>query len=497
MFPELVTRPDLQVFLPPIGGTTIYLFGDVAKLADPRDARSPAACTTSATAPTCSAPTSAPAGPISCTASRNARAARRSGGLGIIVYNRKEGRALGEVTKFLVYNARKRQEGGDAASAYFERTECVAGVQDARFQQLMPDVMHWLGITRIDRFVSMSDMKYDALVGQGVEIVERVPIPDELVPADAHVEMEAKKAAGYFTPSAASRRTRPTRSAARSTNTERRLAPHVSRMSAETAAALSLLSAAAVRERAQRMLALGLDDKLPHFRVDLAALDDAADLVVATTRKNYPTLDVPFHSRWRHFVVDGATAGPKSLTATAWRDATRTGARRIRSRHRQRAARRRRRAAMALSRCRERAKASAAPRGWRSRASTCSRTALSRRDPDDPLRADAAALARVDTATLGHGFQVGPAIRWSASKAAPSCCAGWANVACRDRRFSPRKTAASRRLVRSSRCAWPTSGAIPAPLILSELLLQSRADLAVAAYARRRAARRLLAASGS
>jgi GTP cyclohydrolase II len=36
MFPELVTRPDLRVFLPPIGGTTIYLFGDVEKLSDPR-----------------------------------------------------------------------------------------------------------------------------------------------------------------------------------------------------------------------------------------------------------------------------------------------------------------------------------------------------------------------------------------------------------------------------------------------------------------------------
>src|SRR5262249_10041237 len=124
----------------------------------------------------------------------------QSGGLGIIVYNRKEGRALGEVTKFLVYNARKRHEGGDAAAAYFERTECVAGVQDARFQQLMPDPLHWLGVKRIDRFVSMSDMKYDALTGQGIEIRERVPIPDELVPADAHVELTAKKAAGYYTP---------------------------------------------------------------------------------------------------------------------------------------------------------------------------------------------------------------------------------------------------------------------------------------------------------
>ena len=30
-----------------------------------------------------------------------------------------------------------------------------------------------------------------------------------------------------------------------------------------------------------------------------------SDLVAATTKKNYPALDVPFHSRWRHFVVDG------------------------------------------------------------------------------------------------------------------------------------------------------------------------------------------------
>jgi hypothetical protein len=44
----------------------------------------------------------------------------------------------------------------------------------------------------------MSDMKHDALVKQGIEIVERVPLPDELVPADAQVEIVAKKAAGYY-----------------------------------------------------------------------------------------------------------------------------------------------------------------------------------------------------------------------------------------------------------------------------------------------------------
>jgi GTP cyclohydrolase II len=199
MFPELVTRPDLQVFLPPIGGTTAYLFGDVSKLPD------------HSTKITCRVHDECNGSDVFgsdiCTCRpylihgiEECARAGQSGGLGIIIYNRKEGRALGEVTKFLVYNARKRQEGGDAAAQYFERTECVAGVQDARFQQLMPDVVHWLGLKRIDRFVSMSDMKHDALTGQGIEIVERVPIPDDMIPADAHVEIAAKKAAGYYTP---------------------------------------------------------------------------------------------------------------------------------------------------------------------------------------------------------------------------------------------------------------------------------------------------------
>ena len=199
MFPELVTRPDMQVFLPPIGGTTVYLFGDVSKLPDHRTritCRVHDECNGSDVfgSDICTCRPYLIYGIEEC-----ARGAQ-DGGLGIIVYNRKEGRALGEVTKFLVYNARKRQEGGDAASAYFERTECVAGVQDARFQQLMPDVINWLGLKRIDRFVSMSDMKYEAMVQQGVEIVERVPIPEELVPADAYVEIAAKKAAGYYSP---------------------------------------------------------------------------------------------------------------------------------------------------------------------------------------------------------------------------------------------------------------------------------------------------------
>ena len=202
MYPELVTRPDISVFLPPIGGITLYIFGDPAYLGNPKKTlacRVHDECNGSDVfgSDICTCRPYLVHGIAECI--REAQ----NGGAGLIVYNRKEGRALGEVTKFLVYNARKRQPGGDQAATYFERTECVAGVQDARFQQLMPDVLHWLGITRIDRFVSMSNMKYDAIVGSGIDIVERIPIPEGLVPDDANVEMEAKKAAGYYTPEGA------------------------------------------------------------------------------------------------------------------------------------------------------------------------------------------------------------------------------------------------------------------------------------------------------
>jgi GTP cyclohydrolase II len=202
MFPELVTRPDLSVFFPPIGGMTAYIIGDAEKLASTRHriaCRVHDECNGSDVfgSDICTCRPYLVHGIEECVKEA------QGGGAGLIVYNRKEGRALGEVTKFLVYNARKRQEGGDSAATYFERTECVAGVQDARFQQLMPDILHWLGIRRIDRLMSMSNMKYDAIVSSGIEVGERVPIPAELIPDDASVEMEAKKAAGYYAPDGA------------------------------------------------------------------------------------------------------------------------------------------------------------------------------------------------------------------------------------------------------------------------------------------------------
>ena len=88
----------------------------------------------------------------------------------------------------------------------------------------------------------------------------------------------------------------------------------------ETSAALSLLNASAVRERAHRMLAIGLEDKLPNFRIDLDRMDGAVDLVLETTRKAYPSFDVPFHSRWRHFVAYGDNRWAAIAGRTDWPD---------------------------------------------------------------------------------------------------------------------------------------------------------------------------------
>ncbi|PNP38156.1 hypothetical protein TGAMA5MH_09909 [Trichoderma gamsii] len=199
-YPELITRGDIKVFLPPIGGLTVYCFGDPEKMSDENvrlSLRIHDECNGSdvfgSDICTCR--------PYLIFGIEEAVKEAQNGGSGVVIYFRKEGRALGEVTKYcmapLVYNARKRGE--DRASDYFMRTENIAGVKDMRFQALMPDILHWLGIKKIDRMLSMSNMKHDAIVGQGIPIHERVELPDELIPADSRVEIDAKITAGYFT----------------------------------------------------------------------------------------------------------------------------------------------------------------------------------------------------------------------------------------------------------------------------------------------------------
>src|ERR1700761_1989535 len=172
-----------------------------------------------------------------------------------------------------------------------------------------------------------------------------------------------------------------------------------------TTGALSLLSAEAVRSRAHRMLEAGLGDRLPHFRIDLGRLDATVDLVLATTRKAYPTFDVPFHSRWRHFVVGGVDRWAALADAKPWRDRNA-----------------RARTEFDLAIVSVLLDAGAGP-AWRYNDAVThtkigrseglalasldmfARGAFSDR-ADDPLRADAAALQRLTVADLERGFQV-------------------------------------------------------------------------------------------
>lgn len=71
------------------------------------------------------------------------------------------------------------------------------------------------------------------------------------------------------------------------------------------AEAKALLSAAAVRERCGLVLAAADRGETAHFRLVPGRLDEAVRRVIATTRRRYPDLAVPYHSRWRHFSTGG------------------------------------------------------------------------------------------------------------------------------------------------------------------------------------------------
>ncbi|MBI2718998.1 MAG: DUF1688 family protein [Rhizobiales bacterium] len=66
-----------------------------------------------------------------------------------------------------------------------------------------------------------------------------------------------------------------------------------------------LLTAAAVRGAAARMLADARAGGLQHWTLDEQALPQIATLVARITQRNYPDLKIPFHARWRHFTAGG------------------------------------------------------------------------------------------------------------------------------------------------------------------------------------------------
>ncbi len=169
--------------------------------------------------------------------------------------------------------------------------------------------------------------------------------------------------------------------------------------------ARGLLCAAAVRERAHRMLALGVAGKLEHWDVHLDRLPATAAFVAEVVRAQYPDLNVPFHARWRQFVSGGVDLWAMVCATHYWETAEA-----------------RARAAFDLAITSVLLDAGAGPdwsftdpaTGLTSARSEGLAVASFRMfeqgafsaDPEDPFRADASRLSALTADDLAEGFQV-------------------------------------------------------------------------------------------
>lgn len=270
--------PKVRTYIPAVGGCTVYTFGDARKIRDPRTevvVRVHDECIGSDVfgSDICSCR------PYLIFALEQAVECAQRGGVGVVVYFRKEGRSLGEVIKFRVYNARINQDGGDRPDMYFHHTESIAGIRDARFQTMMPDVLNWMGIRRIDWLCSMSNEKYEAITGAGIQVMQRVDLPEDFIKASMRVELDAKIASGY----------------------------HSNSIDKGQIAA-DLMQLTAVRRQCGRLYELAKQGELGFFRLDEAKLPLAVDATERSLRSRYPSLKVPPHSRLRHFSTERLTS---------------------------------------------------------------------------------------------------------------------------------------------------------------------------------------------
>ena len=170
------------------------------------------------------------------------------------------------------------------------------------------------------------------------------------------------------------------------------------------AAAEYLLSAAAVRERCAVVLAAAERGETRHFRLVPERVEDAVERVVLVTRRRYPDLAVPLHSRWRHFSAGGVERARLIAPGADRAEAARAG--------------------LDLAIVSVLVDAGAGP-GWVYREAATGQVlgrseglavaglrameaGLFSADPSRKWRADADALATLSAERLGHAFQHGP-----------------------------------------------------------------------------------------
>jgi hypothetical protein len=158
---------------------------------------------------------------------------------------------------------------------YFHHTEAIAGIRDARFQTMMPDVLNWLGLRRIDWLCSMSNEKYEAITGAGIRVMQRVDLPEDYVKESMKVELVAKIASGY----------------------------HSNTIDTDQIAS-ELMQLSAIRHQCSKLYELGKKGELGFFTVNESAIPAAVDATIKSIHERYPSLKVLPHSRLRHFESD-------------------------------------------------------------------------------------------------------------------------------------------------------------------------------------------------
>lgn len=175
--------------------------------------------------------------------------------------------------------------------------------------------------------------------------------------------------------------------------------------SAAATAVETLRTTSAIRERAAYLLDRARAGESPWFEVDTDSLGSTAAEVAEVTRARYPDLDIPLHSRWRHFEAGGvprraefdeqfddATARARAMVdLTVVSVLLDAGAGSDWQYHES-----------GTDACYTRFEGLAVA-SWQAFF-----TGVFSSDPAHPLRVDAAGLRRLDTETLAHAFQAGP-----------------------------------------------------------------------------------------
>src|SRR4051794_1955851 len=114
-------------------------------------------------------------------------------GRGVVLYLRQEGRGIGLGNKIRAYAL--QDQGRDTVEANHQ----LGFPADARDYGLAVDLLHHLGLQRI-RLMTNNPRKLDALVADGIEVAERVPVQSGLNPHnESYLRTKADKMGHWLT----------------------------------------------------------------------------------------------------------------------------------------------------------------------------------------------------------------------------------------------------------------------------------------------------------